>query len=127
MLMNFSKELSLVNIHFFLYHFSFSYSRQTHLGIILLKFIICNSRVRVYLFNFQKTYRSLRAKKPVDEQSWIIPLTYTKQSKPDFSSTKPKLWSFPGQELHLHDAVEAGEEWILFNVQATGQFLLPSF
>ena len=73
----------------------------------------------------QSTYKSLRNTEEIPDQNWIIPISYTKQSVPNFLDTFPKIWSFPGKKLILPQLVHANE-WILFNIQETGKLLFNS-
>ncbi|XP_021919195.1 aminopeptidase N-like isoform X1 [Zootermopsis nevadensis] len=55
----------------------------------------------------------------ISNATWWVPLTFTKQEKPDFNTTRPQLW--------LENVVSAVVEnlpdsrsWVLFNIQETG-------
>jgi hypothetical protein len=52
-----------------------------------------------------------------------VPLTYTKQEKPDFNTTQPQLWLENVQSTVVEDLPDS-TNWVLFNVHQTGLFLL---
>jgi hypothetical protein len=52
-----------------------------------------------------------------------VPLTYTKQEKPDFNTTRPQVWL---ENVHstVVEGLPGSTNWVLFNVHETGLFLL---
>jgi hypothetical protein len=52
-----------------------------------------------------------------------VPLTYTKQEKPDFNTTRPQLWLENVRSAVVEDLPNS-TSWVLFNVHQTGLFLL---
>jgi len=52
-----------------------------------------------------------------------VPLTYTKQEKPDFNATRPQLW-LENVQSAVVKGLPDNTGWVLFNVHETGLFLL---
>ncbi|XP_065214646.1 aminopeptidase N-like [Planococcus citri] len=69
----------------------------------------------------QATYKSPRAPKPLPDQEWIVPLTYTTKSAPEFSNTQPTYWSFAGKPTELTERFP-NSDWIIFNLQQSGYY-----
>jgi hypothetical protein len=55
--------------------------------------------------------------------TWWVPLTYTKQEKPDFKATHPQLW-LENVQSTVVKGLPDNMSWVLFNVHETGLFLL---
>lgn len=69
----------------------------------------------------QTTYKSPRADKPLPDQKWIVPLTYTTKSELGFSNTQPTYWSFADKPTELPGRFP-NSDWILFNLQHSGYY-----
>ena len=56
-----------------------------------------------------------------DTSMWWVPLTYTTESERNFKRTKPSYWLRAEKEIVIKDIAVNASEWILFNVQDTGE------
>lgn len=59
----------------------------------------------------------------LNKAKWWIPLTYTSQEKPNFLDTTPRIWLKPHVNLFTLDELYQKEQWIIFNLQQTGEIL----
>ncbi|RLU27559.1 hypothetical protein DMN91_001363 [Ooceraea biroi] len=57
--------------------------------------------------------------KQIDDNKWWIPVTFTTQTNPDFTSTVPTHWLSPDQNITI-DGIDPAD-WIIVNLQATGK------
>jgi len=54
---------------------------------------------------------------PEPKTTWLVPITYTKRSSINFSTTTPKVWL---NESHYHMTESLNtDEWFIFNIQET--------
>jgi hypothetical protein len=67
--------------------------------------------------------RFLLSPNSLSNSTWWVPLTYTKQEKPDFNATRPQLW-LENVRSTVVEALPDSTSWVLFNVHETGLFLL---
>lgn len=65
-------------------------------------------------------HRSPRSIIDIPDQSWIIPITCTTQSNPKFTNTETTIWSH-GKEMTSTSIMLKANEWILCNLQQTGE------
>jgi hypothetical protein len=56
---------------------------------------------------------------PDAKTTWWVPISYTKESRIDFSTTTPQVWLKNTAELQLPETLTA-EEWYILNIQETG-------
>lgn len=71
----------------------------------------------VYVNNTNKN-RLLGQK--LESPLWWVPLSYTTANKRDFVTTKPSEWMRKTQALTIHDSGLADTDWLLVNIQQTG-------
>lgn len=63
--------------------------------------------------------RFLLSSDSFSNDTWWVPLTYTKQEKPDFNTTRPQLWLENVRSAVVEDLPNS-TSWVLFNVHQTG-------
>jgi len=58
----------------------------------------------------------------VNDNKWWIPLTFATQTNPDFSNTLPTHWLKPQDQHITIDGIDPND-WIIVNLQQTGEYL----
>lgn len=56
------------------------------------------------------------------EPLWWIPITYTTEKQLNFNNTQPTKWMKAERSITLNDLDVNPSQWILFNVQETGNY-----
>jgi len=56
------------------------------------------------------------------EPLWWIPITYTTEKQLNFNNTQPTKWMKAERSITLNDLDVIPSQWILFNVQETGNY-----
>ncbi|XP_068228252.1 aminopeptidase N-like [Palaemon carinicauda] len=71
----------------------------------------------------QERFLLVKAKNSTDphDYSWWVPLTYTSQDNPDFTSTETALWMDKQKEISI-ESLPAQDKWVIFNVQQIGYY-----
>ncbi|XP_064115925.1 aminopeptidase N-like [Macrobrachium nipponense] len=54
------------------------------------------------------------------DYKWWVPVTYTGQGNPDFTSTKPQMWMSPSDSAVALGGLPPHDQWVIFNIQQTG-------
>lgn len=62
-----------------------------------------------------------------DEPLWWIPISYTTADKLNFNDTEPTTWIRKTPTLRINDPDIAPENWILANIQQTGNLRLQIY
>ncbi|KAL0133289.1 hypothetical protein PUN28_000803 [Cardiocondyla obscurior] len=58
------------------------------------------------------------------EPLWWIPITYTSEKQLNFTNTRPTKWMKAERSIILNDIDADPTQWVLFNVQETGNYIL---
>lgn len=79
--------------------------------------IICFSQERFLLRNGTTTTTEK------SEPLWWVPITYTSEKQLNFDNTQPMKWMKAERSIILNDLDANSSQWILFNVQETGNYI----
>lgn len=71
-------------------------------------------------FAYADDWKKKKDTKP-DDTLWWIPISYTTSRRLNFNDTKPSSWIRKTPNLLVNDSDIAPEDWILVNVQQTGE------
>lgn len=58
------------------------------------------------------------------EPLWWVPITYTSEKQLNFKNTQPMKWMKAERSIILNDLGISSSQWILFNVQETGNYII---
>ncbi|KAJ9591526.1 hypothetical protein L9F63_001880 [Diploptera punctata] len=100
-------------------HLDQAIPRHLHLADMMNSW---TTRAGYPVINIVRNYTTGNATLRQTESLWWIPVTYTTQSRPNFYSTKPKIWMTPHDYEKQLAGLPGEEEWVLLNIQATGLY-----
>jgi len=61
------------------------------------------------------------------EPLWWVPITYTSKKQLNFNNTQPTKWMKAERSIILNDLDVSSFQWILFNIQETGNYILIKY